>query len=53
MPMLMPKPLLQVKVWDQDDAGDWTCSASWKSHYGSVWKVNWAHPEFGQVGGGS
>ena len=24
-------------------------SCSWKSHYGSVWKVNWAHPEFGQV----
>jgi len=39
----------KVKVWDQDEAGNWTCSASWKSHYGSVWKVNWAHPEFGQV----
>lgn len=39
----------KVKVWDQDDAGNWTCSASWKSHHGSVWKVNWAHPEFGQV----
>jgi len=39
----------KVKVWDQDEAGNWTCSASWKSHYGSVWKVTWAHPEFGQV----
>jgi len=38
-----------VKVWDQDDAGSWTCSATWKTHYGSVWKVTWAHPEFGQV----
>jgi len=39
----------KVKVWDQDEQGNWTCSASWKSHCGSVWKVNWAHPEFGQV----
>ena len=39
----------KVKVWDQQDSGEWVCSASWKSHYGSVWKVNWAHPEFGQV----
>jgi len=38
-----------VKVWDQDDAGTWTCSSTWKTHYGSVWKVTWAHPEFGQV----
>lgn len=39
----------KVKVWDQDEAGNWTCSASWKTHNGSVWKVTWAHPEFGQV----
>jgi len=24
-------------------------TASWKAHSGSVWKVTWAHPEFGQV----
>ena len=40
----------KVKVWDQDEAGNWNCSASWKTHNGSVWKVTWAHPEFGQVG---
>jgi len=39
----------KVKIWDQDSSGNWSCSASWKSHSGSVWKVNWAHPEFGQV----
>ena len=39
----------KVKVWDQDEAGNWVCSASWKTHNGSVWKVNFAHPEFGQV----
>lgn len=24
-------------------------SASWKAHSGSVWRLSWAHPEFGQV----
>ena len=39
-----------VKIWDLDEkSGTWICSASWKTHYGSVWKVTWAHPEFGQV----
>ncbi|CAH0382957.1 unnamed protein product [Bemisia tabaci] len=38
-----------VKVWDQDENGDWNLSASWKAHSGSVWKITWAHPEFGQV----
>jgi len=38
-----------VKIWDQDESGNWTCSASFKTHNGSVWKVTWAHPEFGQV----
>jgi len=38
-----------VKVWDLNDSGQWNCSASWKVHSGSVWKVTWAHPEFGQV----
>ena len=34
----------KVKVWDQDEAGNWTCTATWKTHSGSVWKVTWAHP---------
>lgn len=38
-----------VKVWDQDSDGKWILSSSWKAHSGSVWKVTWAHPEFGQV----
>ena len=39
-----------VKVWDYDkDEDKWEMTASWKSHYGSVWKVTWAHPEFSQV----
>jgi WD40 repeat protein len=39
-----------VKVWTLDaESNAWTCSASWKSHSGAVWKVTWAHPEFGQV----
>jgi len=39
-----------VKIWDRDPANNtWVCTASWKSHCGSVWKVTWAHPEFGQI----
>jgi len=39
-----------VKIWERDEVNKtWTCSASWKTHFGSVWKVDWAHPEFGQV----
>ncbi|XP_053984061.1 nucleoporin SEH1-A isoform X2 [Hylaeus anthracinus] len=38
-----------VKVWDEDEYGNWHLTASWKAHSGSVWKVTWAHPEFGQV----
>lgn len=40
---------LFFKVWDQDDHENWHLRASWKAHSGSVWKVTWAHPEFGQV----
>lgn len=38
-----------VKIWDLDDNGEWICTADWRVHSGSVWKVTWAHPEFGQV----
>ncbi|CAG0898372.1 unnamed protein product [Darwinula stevensoni] len=38
-----------VKVFNLGDDNSWHCTASWKAHSGSVWKVTWAHPEFGQV----
>lgn len=37
------------QVWDQDENEKWHLTASWKAHSGSVWKVTWAHPDFGQV----
>ncbi|KTG32240.1 hypothetical protein cypCar_00009763 [Cyprinus carpio] len=40
---------LVKQVWDKGGNGEWTCTASWKTHSGSVWRVTWAHPEFGQV----
>ncbi|KAF2077876.1 hypothetical protein CYY_000838 [Polysphondylium violaceum] len=39
----------KIKVWDLNDNGEWGLSAEWKAHSGSVWKLAWAHPEFGQV----
>ena len=39
-----------VKVWERSGEDDiWKCTASWKTHSASVWKVTWAHPEFGSV----
>ena len=38
-----------MQIWDQDEHGNWNLSAAWKAHSGSVWKVTWAHPEYGQV----
>ena len=39
-----------IKVWSlNSDTNDWECTGSWKSHSGSVWKVTWAHPEFGHI----
>jgi WD40 repeat protein len=38
----------QVKIWDLID-GEWKCTASWRAHSASVFRVAWAHPEFGQV----
>lgn len=37
------------KVWDENDQGKWSVTSSWKAHSGSIWRVSWAHPEFGQV----
>lgn len=38
-----------IKIWESDGRGGWQLTGNWKAHHGSVWKVTWAHPEFGQV----
>ncbi|CAH8664586.1 unnamed protein product [Schistosoma margrebowiei] len=38
-----------IKIWDLKDNEEWVCTASWRCHLGSAWRVTWAHPEFGQV----
>lgn len=38
-----------IAVWDKDEAGAWVRSAEWKGHTGSIFKLAWAHPEFGQI----
>jgi len=40
----------KIKVFDRDDQdGQWRLTTDWKAHCGSVWKLAWAHPEFGQI----
>ncbi len=39
-----------LRIWALDpNTQNWSCTASWKCHSGAVWKIHWAHPEFGQV----
>jgi len=38
-----------LQIWDEDGQGKWSVTSSWKAHSGSIWRVSWAHPEFGQV----
>lgn len=44
----------KIKIWTASSeadggAGSWLPQAEWKAHFGPVWRVTWAHPEFGQV----
>jgi WD40 repeat protein len=41
--------MYNFQIWDSDSQGAWKLTGSWKAHHGSIWKVTWAHPEFGQV----
>ena len=42
-----------VKVWDLNEKGEWTfqpgSGSDWIAHRGSVTRLSWAHPEFGQL----
>lgn len=38
-----------LQIWDEDEQGKWAVTSSWKAHSGSIWRVSWANPEFGQV----
>eukprot|EP00761_Pharyngomonas_kirbyi_P013569 gb/GECH01013598.1/.p1 GENE.gb/GECH01013598.1/~~gb/GECH01013598.1/.p1 ORF type:complete len:509 (+),score=132.06 gb/GECH01013598.1/:1-1527(+) len=37
-----------LSVWDYE-GGEWRLHYQWKAHKGSVWRVAWAHPEYGQI----
>lgn len=41
--------IFSMQIWDHNEKGVWIVSASWKAHSGSVWRLSWAHPEFGTV----
>lgn len=38
-----------IKVWNKNEEGKWVISSSWRAHSGNVFKLCWAHPEFGTV----
>mmetsp|Transcript_3897 Transcript_3897/g.5910 ORF Transcript_3897/g.5910 Transcript_3897/m.5910 type:complete len:316 (-) Transcript_3897:30-977(-) len=37
-----------IQVWDHTQSG-WKLSARWNAHSGAIFKVRWAHPEFGTL----
>mmetsp|Transcript_214 Transcript_214/g.343 ORF Transcript_214/g.343 Transcript_214/m.343 type:complete len:322 (+) Transcript_214:219-1184(+) len=39
----------KIKMWSAGPSGEWQCEAELEGHKGAVWKVAWAHPEFGQI----
>lgn len=38
-----------IQIWDLTQEGTYQLTSKFRSHSGSVWKVTWAHPEFGQI----
>ncbi|GAO47372.1 WD40 repeat-like protein [Saitoella complicata NRRL Y-17804] len=41
---------LHLKIWDLNEtSGEWELNDSFKAHDASILRVNWAHPEHGQV----
>ena len=41
----------KIRIWDfKEEAGDWQCyDLARFPHQNTVWRLSWAHPEFGQV----
>ena len=37
-----------LKLWSLKH-DEWTLSMEWTGHQGSIWQVDWAHPEFGSI----
>nr|CAD7400084.1 unnamed protein product [Timema cristinae] len=37
------------KIWDIDEKEKWHVTANWQAHSSSVYRIAWAHPEFGQI----
>ncbi|KAI6653796.1 Nucleoporin seh1-like isoform X2 [Oopsacas minuta] len=38
-----------VCVWDTKADGQWECTTKFPAHKGPIWRIDWAHPQFGQL----
>jgi WD40 repeat protein len=44
----------RIKIYDfNEKSRDWDCHDINRAHDGVIWRLSWAHPEFGQVRKGS
>ena len=39
--------LKQIKIWDKQENGNWLKTSDFAAHDAPIWKVKWAHPDFG------
>ena len=38
-----------VRIYSKDDKGNWIKTASFQAHDAIIWKVKWAHPDYGSI----
>ena len=40
---------VQVKIWKKAADGGWSVVKDITAHYSPVWRVSWAHPDYGAI----
>ena len=39
----------KIKIYLLNEAGEWKKSSEFMGHDGPIWKIKWAHPDFGTI----
>jgi len=38
-----------IRIYSKNDKGNWVKTTSFEAHDGIIWKVKWAHPDYGSI----